>query len=123
VEIKVFRDVSKRDKTMAGLTGSQWLLILGLLLTFGFDVVNAIYGFIPVGLLRGLCFPLLGLIAFNAMFRPHGYKFSTWVKLNLKYQTTVQIRTYQTKEGIEKYSAKDFQKNKKIKETTKNKSC
>jgi hypothetical protein len=123
VEIKVFRDVSKRDKTMAGLTGSQWLLILGLLLTFGLDVVNAIYGFIPAGLLRGLCFPILGLIAFNALFRPHNYKFSTWVKLNLKYQTTVQIRTYQTKEGIEKYSAKGFQKIKKIKETTKNKSC
>lgn len=115
MEIKVFKDISKRDKTHGGLTGSQWLFILALITTIGLDVVNLIFGFLPVFLFRGIFFPLLGLVAFNALFRPYGHKFSTWIKLNWTYQTTVQVRTYQ-KEGIEKYSAKNFIKNKKIKE-------
>ncbi|WP_195957986.1 PrgI family mobile element protein [Enterococcus gallinarum] len=118
MEIKVFKDVSKRERTFGGLTGSQWLFILGLIATIALDVVNVIYGFFPVILFRLILFPLLGLIAFNALFRPHGFAFSTWIKLNWKYHTTIQVRTYQ-KEGIEKYSAKDFIKNKKIKEATK----
>ncbi|MBA0948003.1 MULTISPECIES: PrgI family protein [Enterococcus] len=115
MEIKVFKDISKRDKTHGGLTGSQWLFIIALITTIGLDVVNLIFGFLPVFLFRVIFFPLLGLVAFNALFRPYGHKFSTWIKLNWTYQTTVQVRTYQ-KEGIEQYSAKNFIKNKKIKE-------
>ncbi len=62
--------------------------------------------------------PIIGLIGCNAMMRPHGLNYSTWLKLLLKFQTTIQVRTYQKEnERIKKYDAKDFKKSKKIKET------
>lgn len=55
------------------------------------------------------------------MMKPHGLKYSTWLKLLLKFQTTIQVRTYQKEdERIKKYDAKDFKKSKKIKETKTN---
>lgn len=121
MEIKVFKDASKRESTFGGLTLRQWLFVFSLFAYLATDIVNIIFEFMPIGLLRVVLMPLLGLIACNAMIRPHGLKYSTWLKLLLKFQTTVQIRTYQKEEErIKKYDAKDFKKSKKIKETETN---
>lgn len=119
MEIKVFKDASKRDKTFIGLTGAQWVFILSLLLVIGLDIGNAVYLVLPVGVYRLFFFPLLALSACNAMYKPYGYAFSSWVKLFLKFQTTIQIRTYQKGERMRIYRAQDFKKGKKIKEATK----
>ncbi|GMC02537.1 hypothetical protein K5E_22020 [Enterococcus thailandicus] len=120
MEIKVFKDTSKRDKTHGGLTTAQWLLILGLLAFISADIANIIFEVVPTGLERGVLLPILALVASNAMFKPYGLKFFTWVKLYLKFQTTIQTRTYQRhEEGTKKYCAKDFKKDRKIKEATK----
>lgn len=119
MEIKVFKDASNREKTYGGITGAQWILIISILLVIGLDVGNAIYMVIPVGQFRMFFFPLLLLSSVNAMYKPYGYTFSSWVKLFLKFQTTIQIRTYQKGERMRIYRDQDFKKGKKIKEATK----
>ncbi|EGO7986231.1 PrgI family protein [Enterococcus faecalis] len=121
MEIKVFKDASKRESTFGGLTLRQWLFFLSLFMYLAADIFNVIYQFIPIGLLRVILMPIIGLIGCNAMMKPHGLKYSTWLKLLLKFQTTIQVRTYQKEdERIKKYDAKDFKKSKKIKETETN---
>lgn len=121
MEIKVFKDASKRESTFGSLTLRQWFFVLGLVLYLAADICNIIYQFIPTGLLRVILMPIIGLIGCNAMMRPHGLNYSTWLKLLLKFQTTIQVRTYQKEdERIKKYDAKDFKKSKKIKETETN---
>lgn len=120
MEIKVFKDTSKREKTYGGLTFPQLMLIVSLLIFIGVDIVNIIYEVVPLFIERIILVPILLVSASNAMFRPYGMKFSTWVKLFLKFQTTVQTRTYQRhEEGMKKYRANDFKKDKKVKETIK----
>ncbi|MGL9969200.1 PrgI family mobile element protein [Enterococcus sp. DIV1420a] len=119
MEIKVFKDVAKKENTYGGLTLKQWGFILGLVLYLIGDISNIFFQFLPMWLLRLLLLPLLGLVACNAMYKPHGFSYPTWLKLFIKFQTTIQIRTYQKEaEGMKKYRAKDFQKNRKIKEAT-----
>ena len=121
MEIKVFKDASKRESTFGGLTLRQWLFVLSLFMYLAADIFNVIYQFIPIGLLRVILMPIIGLIGCNAMMKHHGLKYSTWLKLLLKFQTTIQVRTYQKEdERIKKYDAKDFKKSKKIKETKTN---
>lgn len=117
MEIKVFKDVSKKDTTFSGLTFSQWLLILSLVGFLVIDVLNAFYNVLPSGIVRILLFPIIGLLAFNAMFRPHGLKFRTWLKLTIRYHTTIQTRIYE-KEGERKknYVSQDFKPSKEIQE-------
>ncbi|WP_065772509.1 PrgI family protein [Enterococcus faecium] len=120
MEIKVFKDTSKREKTHGGLTFPQWILIVTLLIFIGADIVNIMFDVIPVFIERIILFPILLVSASNAMFRPYGMKFFTWIKLFLKFQTTVQTRTYQRhEEGMKKYRANDFKKDRKVKETIK----
>lgn len=117
MEIKVFKDVSKKDTTYASLTASQWIFIFSLVGYLVIDVFNAVYEVVPVGVLRLILFPIIGLIAFNAMFRPHGLKFRTWLKLTINFHTTIQTRIYE-KEGERKknYVSQDFKPNKAIQE-------
>lgn len=118
MEIKVFRDTSKKESTIGGLTFSQWFLIITILLFLVADIANSIYLVVPSFVIKIVFFPFLGLVACNALFRPHGMKFITWVKLFIRFQTTVQTRTYQLeKERMKKYEPKDFKKGKAIKET------
>lgn len=115
MEIKVFKDVSKKEKTSGGLTFGQWMLILSLFLFIVIDVLNSFYQILPPIVNRLILFPLIGLVAFNAMYRPHGLKFTTWIKLNYRFHTTIQTRIYQ-KEGKREYGPQDFKPNKAIKE-------
>ncbi|MCH1976564.1 PrgI family protein [Enterococcus hirae] len=118
MEIKVFKDTSKREKTYGGLTFPQWVLIVSLLLFISVDIANIIFGAVPVFIERIILVPILLVSACNVMFKPYGLKFFTWAKLFLKFQTTVQIRTYQRhEEGMKKYRANDFNKDRKVKET------
>ncbi|MBO1137171.1 PrgI family protein [Enterococcus faecalis] len=118
MEIKVFKDLSRREKTYIGLLPRQLFFVGMLFLFLILDVVNILYNVLPVFMLRLIMLPLVGISMCNAIVRPHGLKFSTWLKLYFKFQTTIQIRTYQKEnERIKKYDAKDFKKNKKIKES------
>jgi hypothetical protein len=122
MEIKVFKDTSKRESVTAGLTGPQWLLILGISSFLILDILNAVFQVIPVWIVRVTFFPVLGLLAGIALFRPHGMSFFTWLKLYFKFNTTIQTRTYK-KEGErnKKYEPKDFKKTKAFKETKRSK--
>lgn len=117
MEIKVFKDVAKKENAYAGLTAKQWLFLISLVVYLVGDTLNIIFEFLPMGLFRLIFLPLLGLAACNALYKPHGFPYPTWLKLFLKFTTTIQIRTYQKEtEGMKQYRAKDFQKNRKIKE-------
>lgn len=117
MEIKVFRDVSKKENTKGGLTVPQWLFIIGLVLLIAVTIANAVYQVVPDGLVRIILFPLIGFLAVNALYRPYGLSFNTWLKLFIKFQTTIQTRTYQKEnERVNVYGSKDFKENKNIKE-------
>ncbi|EKF50648.1 PrgI family protein [Lactococcus garvieae] len=115
MEIKVYKDVSKRPKTLGVLTGSQWLLVIALIIGIGADIANSILGFLPDALLKPFILVVVALGAGHALFRPHGLPFTTWLKLQLKYTTTVQTRIYK-QEKTKEYHKNDFKKDKKIKE-------
>lgn len=122
MEIKVFKDVTKRESVSGGLTISQIFFVVSIVLFLIVDIVNAFYQFLPSAMTKLIFFPLLGVLACNALFRPHGMKFSTWLKLYIKFQTTIQTRTYQIEdERMKIYEPKDFKKGKKVKEAQTNK--
>lgn len=118
MEIKVFKDVSKRESMIGGLTPAQWLLIGGLVLFIVVDVLNGLYQFLPILLIRMLLFMIVTVLAVNALYRPHGLKFSTWIRLYITYQTTIQIRLYKKEnKKVKIYDGTDFKASKKVKET------
>lgn len=117
MEIKVFKDISKREVTFAGLTIPQWIFVIGLFFYVGIDILNSLYLILPIGILRIMLFPILGILACNAMYQPHGIKYSTWLKLYFKFQITTQVRTYQKEgEGMKKYVSNDFKADKNFNE-------
>ncbi|MGV8958398.1 PrgI family mobile element protein [Lactococcus lactis] len=116
MEIKVFKDPKSREKTTGGLTLPQWLSLATIIIFIIFDALNSIYAFVPSGLLKITMFIFIALAVGNALYRPHGMKFMTWLKLYYRFNITTQTRIYQ-KERMKKYSKNDFKKTKKIKES------
>lgn len=116
MEIKVFKDPKSRDKTTGGFTFAQWLSLFTIIIFIIFDVVNSIYAFVPKGLSKLAMFIFIALAVGNALYRPHGMKFTTWLKLYYRFNITTQTRIYK-KEGMKKYNKNDFKKQKKIKES------
>ena len=116
MEIKVFKDPKSRDKTTGGFTFAQWLSLVTIIIFISFDIVNSIYDLVPGAISKLAMFIFIALAVGNALYRPHGMKFSTWLKLYYRFNITTQTRTYK-KEGMKKYSKYDFKKQKKIKES------
>lgn len=116
MEIKVYKDVKKREKMYGGLTAGQIISIVAIIFVISIDILNSIFGFLPSFVIKPIEFLVLVVAGANAIVKPHGLEFKTWIKLLFKFNTTIQARTYQ-EEGIKQYSNNDFKRDKKIKET------
>ncbi|GAB2022652.1 hypothetical protein RyT2_17260 [Pseudolactococcus yaeyamensis] len=109
MQIKVYKDVSKRDKLYSNMTISQWLFIVTAVLVFALGIVNIIFIHLPTPVIMIPSFLIVGFMFAFSMWRPYGLPFKHYMKLWFKFGTTVQKRTY--KQGrIKKYTKNDFKK-------------
>lgn len=116
MEIKVYKDIKGREKTLGGLTPAQIISVASIVIVIGIDIANSVVGVVPDIIIKPFEFLIVGFAGANAIMRPHGLKFNAWFKLWWKYTTTIQIRSYK-QERIKAYTNNDFKKNKKIKES------
>lgn len=116
MEVTVYKSVKSRDKTYAGLRSDQILSIVAILGVVGLDILNTIFGVVPQFIAKPIEAILVGLPVANAVIRPNGLTFRSWVKLWWKYTITVQTRAYK-QERIKAYSKNDFKQDKKVKES------
>lgn len=116
MEVTVYTSVKSRDKTYAGLRSDQILSVVAILSVVGLDVLNTIFGVVPQLIAKPIEFIFIGLPIANAVMRPNGLTFKSWLKLWWKYTITVQTRAYK-QERIKAYSKNDFKQDKKINES------
>ncbi len=109
MQIKVYKDISKRENLHGNMTMSQWLFIIVTFLVFVFGIVNTIYIHLPTPVVMIPSFLLVALMFSLSMFKPYGLPFKRYLKLLFRFETTIQKRTY--KQGrIKKYRHNDFKK-------------
>lgn len=109
MQIKVYKDVSKREKLHGNMTTSQWLFIIVTFLVFIFGIVNLVFFHLPAPVIMVPSFLLVGFMFSFSMFKPYGLPFKHYLKLVFKFETTIQKRTY-NQGRIKKYKYNDFQK-------------
>ncbi|SFL29063.1 PrgI family protein [Lactococcus garvieae] len=117
MEIEVYKDVSKRQKTYwLNLTAKQWIFIALVFLLLGFGIVNTLaLHWVNDNLYQPLSLILMIIVGLFTMLRIQGMPFERWAKLWLRKNTRIQRRIYKLdqKKG---YNRNDFKPDKNEKE-------
>lgn len=118
MEIEVYKDVSKRQKTYwLNLTAKQWVFIGMVFTLLGFGIVNALaLHWVSDNIYQPLSLFLMIFVGLFTMLKIQGMPFERWVKLWFRKNYRVQRRIYKL-ERKKGYTKNDFKPNKNEKET------
>lgn len=122
MEIKVFKDVAKRERLYAGnLTLLQIIAIIVIFGVLGFNVANEFKFHLPDTLVQTVSLILILVTIFGAMWRPYGLSPQSWLKHNIRFMMKNQKRVYVIeKVGRNKIEKQEKTKSKKTKKFFRN---
>lgn len=109
MEIKVFKDVAKRERLYAGnLTLLQIIAIVVIFGVLAFNVANEFKFHFSNSLVQTLSLILISITILGAMWRPYGLSPQSWLKHNIRFMMKNQKRIY----VIEKVEGNKIEKQK-----------